>query len=229
MAEKIPFAAKKRLLKWFEKNKRAFPWRETKDPYAIWISEVMLQQTRASFVIPYYKNFLKAFPDIQSLSQAEEESLYPLWAGLGYYQRAKNLLKAAREIMKNGGQFPSSAKELLTLPGFGPYTARAVSSLAFEEPVGVVDGNVIRFLSRFHGLPIKWWKAEGKRHFQVLADTWVAEERPSLINQALMEIGSLVCLSTSPYCRLCPLATDCVAFQAGTQSRFPLKRPKKKG
>lgn len=227
MEEKIPSATKKKLLKWFENKKRSFPWRRTKDPYAIWISEVMLQQTTSKAVVPYYRKFLKVFPDIQSLAQAEEEAVYPLWAGLGYYQRAKNLLKASREIIKNGGRFPSTSKELIKFPGFGPYTARAVSSLAFEEPVGVVDGNVIRFLSRFHGLPIKWWRAEGRNHLQVLADKWVEGERPSLMNQALMEMGSLVCLSASPSCRLCPLVTDCVAFNRGAQSQFPLKRQKK--
>ena len=227
METKIPEATKKKLLKWFESKKRSFPWRETKDPYSIWVSEVMLQQTTAKAVVPYYKRFLKAFPDIQSLARAEEEAVYPLWAGLGYYQRAKNLIKASKEITKKGGVFPPSASALIKLPGFGPYTARAVSSLAFEEPVGVVDGNVIRFLSRFLSLNIKWWKVEGRRHFQALADKWVEGQKPSLMNQALMEIGSLICLSASPACRLCPLVTDCSAFSSGIQDRFPLKRQKK--
>ena len=187
----------------------------------------MLQQTTSKAVIPYYKNFLKTFPDIKSLAQAEEKDIYPLWAGLGYYQRAKNLIKAAKEIKKQG-LFPSSYRELLTLPGFGPYTARALSSLAFEEPVGLVDGNVIRFLSRFHGLPVKWWTAQGRKCLQTLADSWVAGQKPSRMNQALMEIGSLICSKPLPLCLLCPLKVNCAAFKTQSQKQLPLKKLKKR-
>ena len=160
------------------------------------------------------------------MAKATEEHIYPLWAGLGYYQRAKNLIKASKEIEKLN-RFPSSYRELLQLPGFGPYTARAVSSLTFEEPVGIVDGNVIRFLSRFHGLHIKWWTTQGRKYLQDLADQWVDNQKPSQINQALMEIGSLICSSPRPSCLLCPLRNHCKAFKNQNQNLLPLKRPKK--
>ena len=226
MKATVKSADKRKLLKWFEREKRTLPWRKTKNAYAIWISEVMLQQTTAKAVIPYYKKFLKVFPDVKSLSQATEKTIYPLWTGLGYYQRAKNLIKAAKEIEKQG-RFPSSYRELIRLPGFGPYTARAVSSLAFEESVGIVDGNVIRFLSRFHGLTIKWWTAQERKHLQSLADSWTVNQKPSRINQALMEMGSLICSSPTPLCLLCPLKSSCVAFKNQSQNQLPLKRPKK--
>ena len=186
----------------------------------------MLQQTTAKAVIPYYERFLKVFSSTKSLARASEKTVYPLWAGLGYYQRAKNLIKAAKEIEKQDS-FPSSYKSLIQLPGFGPYTARAVSSLAFEEPVGVLDGNVIRFLSRFHGRSVRWWMREGRAGLQSLADKWVKNQKPSRMNQALMEIGSLICCSGVPFCRLCPLAVGCFAFKNQIQHQLPLKRPKK--
>ena len=223
----MKFAGKtrqKKLLNWFKENKRDLPWRETKDPYRIWISEVMLQQTAVRAVIPYYKKFLSVFPDIKSLAGAQEEKVYILWAGLGYYSRARNLVKAARIINKKG-KFPETFRELLKLPGFGPYTARAVSGLAFEERAGVLDGNVIRFLSRFHGLPLKWWLTEGRNRLQELADLWVKGEKPSLINQALMEQGALVC-AKKPLCFLCAVREDCTAFRKGATDLLPLKREK---
>ena len=226
MKNTVPLKEQKNLLKWFEREKRSLPWRKIKDPYAIWISEVMLQQTTTKAVIPFYKRFLKTFPHVRALAKATEKTVYPLWAGLGYYQRARNLIKAAKEIEKRG-EFPSSYRELIQLPGFGPYTARAVSSLAFEEPVGIVDGNVIRFLSRFHGLNIKWWTAGGRKRLQELSNKWVENQQPSRINQALMEIGSLICASPSPFCLLCPVREGCRAFKNKTQDRLPLKRPKK--
>ena len=226
MKNKVSLKEQQELLKWFEREKRSLPWRKTKDPYKIWISEVMLQQTTAKAVIPFYKKFLKTFPNVETLAKATEKTVYPLWAGLGYYQRARNLIKAAKEIKKRGS-FPSSYRELIRLPGFGPYTARAVSSLAFEEPVGIVDGNVIRFLSRFHGLSTKWWTVEGRTHLQQLSDKWVANQQPSLINQALMEIGSLICASPTPFCLLCPVRGGCLALKNQNQNQLPLKRPKK--
>ena len=259
--------ARRRLVQWFQKEGRDLPWRRTKDPYSIWISEVMLQQTTAAAVVPYYKKFLKTFPDLQSLAKARRAAVYELWTGLGYYKRADCLIKAAEEIAARK-QFPSSYKKLLKLPGFGPYTARAVSSLAFEEPCGVTDGNVIRFLSRFYNLPVKHWTTEGKARLQSLADQWAGapeeglfDERrrngqvrskqlagakqdsgrgksksrpasnrfpPSLINQALMEIGALVCKKTSPACGSCPVREDCAGFAAGAQQALPLQKPKAK-
>ena len=214
----------KKLLSWFEQNKRDLPWRQTKDPYKIWISEVLLQQTTVKAVVPYYKRFLNRFPDIDSLSQAQKKDVFSVWAGLGYYKRAENLLKAVKRLKKG---FPKSFKELKLLDGFGPYTSRAVSSLAFEEPVGVLDGNVIRFLSRFHHLKLKSWTAEGRGAFQAMSDSWVKNQSSSQINQALMEIGSLICHAKNPSCGICPLSHDCLALKKSAAQSLPLKKPKK--
>ena len=216
----------KKLLSWFEANKRDLPWRQTKDPYAIWVSEVMLQQTTSQAVIPYYQKFLKKFSNVSSLAQADKKELFSLWAGLGYYKRAENLIRAAKEIKKQK-TFPKTYKELLKLPGFGPYISRAVSSLAFEEPTGVLDGNVIRFLSRFHALPLKWWKAIDKAQLQYLSDLWVKNQQASRMNQALMEMGSLICRSKNPLCLLCPLMPYCQSHKKGLTDKLPLKPAKK--
>lgn len=213
------------LLNWFKINQRKLPWRRTQDPYRIWISEIMLQQTTVKAVIPYYKKFLKTFPDVKSLAQTNKKKVYSLWAGLGYYSRAENLMKAAKIIEKKG-DFPKNFQELLKLPGFGPYTARAVSSLAFEEPVGVLDGNVIRFLTRFHGLSVKWWTTKGRRELQHLADLWIEKQLSSQMNQALMEQGALIC-SPRPLCFFCSVNEGCKAFQQNTQEKLPLKKEKK--
>ena len=215
-----------KLLSWFEKSKRALPWRQTKDPYKIWVSEVMLQQTTSKAVIPYYKKFLQKFPNLRALSQAKKNQIFSLWAGLGYYNRAKNLMRAGQIIHKQHS-FPKNYKELLKLPGFGPYTARAVSSLAFEEPVGVLDGNVIRFLSRFYALKTKHWKLNERAKLQKLSDNWVQNQKSSQINQALMEIGALICISPKPLCLLCPLRINCKAYKKGLQEKLPLKKAKK--
>ena len=220
-----PFLQKK-LLHWFEKNKRILPWRQTKDPYKIWVSEVMLQQTTSKAVVPYYKKFLQKFPNLSSLSQANKKQVFSLWAGLGYYNRAENLIKSAKIIHKQNF-FPKNHIELLKLPGFGPYTARAVSSLAFEEPVGVLDGNVIRFLSRFYALEIEHWKLKERKKLQELSSEWVQNQASSQVNQALMEIGALICASPKPLCLLCPLRKDCKAYKKNLQEKLPLKKLKK--
>ena len=216
-----------KLLSWFEDNKRYLPWRKTKDPYPIWISEVMLQQTTSKAVIPYYRKFLKKFPNISSLAKANKKELFSVWAGLGYYKRAENLLKAAKKLKKKT-PFPKTYKELLNLPGFGPYISRAVSSIAFEESTGVLDGNVIRFLSRFHGLHLKYWLSSDKAQLQAISDLWVQNQKASQINQALMEIGSLICKSGNPLCLLCPLVKNCQAWEKGLQQSLPLKKERKK-
>ena len=219
--------ARKKLLLWFEKNKRDLPWRQTKDPYKIWISEVMLQQTTAKTVIPFYRRFLKKFPDINSLARAKQKDIFPLWAGLGYYKRAELILKSARAI-KARGAFPKSFKELQQLSGFGPYSSRALSSLAFEEPVGVLDGNVVRFLSRFHDLELKSWRPKDRLELQTVSDLWVKGQKPSRMNQALMEIGALICRWQKPACGICPLSRDCLARKKGKTQILPLKKPAKK-
>lgn len=224
--EKIQKNLQNNLLNWFRKNKRPLPWRTKKDPYSIWISEVMLQQTTSKAVIPYYKKFLKKFPNVKTLSKAKKEDVFLLWAGLGYYNRAKNLIKAAKQIAQQD-HFPDNHKDLLLLPGFGPYTCRAVSSLAFGEAVGVLDGNVIRFLSRFYGKAFKHWKAQDRKQMQQLADLWVQNQNSGEMNQSLMEIGSLICTSQNPACLLCPLTKNCQSFKDKTQHKFPIKKQKK--
>jgi len=213
------------LLQWYSANKRELPWRGVADPYAIWISEVMLQQTTVTAVIPYYERFLKHFPTVQDLANAKETEVLQYWAGLGYYSRARKLHSAAQKIARNG--FPIHYTELLKLPGFGPYTARSVASLAFGESVGVVDGNVIRVLCRRHGLKVQWWKPKVRMEIQKKADELVAYANSSDVNQALMDLGSTVCSAKSPRCLLCPWMKNCEAFQKGNPESLPLARPKK--
>jgi len=223
---KVSIRLQAKLFNWYEENKRNLPWRQTKDPYKIWISEVMLQQTTSKAVIPYYKNFLKKFPKLSDLAKADKKEVFRVWAGLGYYRRAENLIKSA-QILSQTKSFPKSYKELLKLPGFGDYTSRSLSSLAFEEPVGVLDGNVIRFLSRFYNLPIEHWRTEERKKLQNLSNLWVQNQKASSMNQALMELGALVCIKARPLCLLCPLTTACLAFQHKTQQQLPLKKEKK--
>ena len=223
---KVSSTEQKKLVLWFEKNKRELPWRKNPSPYSIWISEVLLQQTTSKAVIPYYHNFLKKFPTLSDMAKAKKSELFSFWSGLGYYRRAENLLKASKILAKQKS-FPKSYKSLLKLPGFGDYTARAVSSLAFGEAVGVVDGNVIRFLSRFYGLKIEYWKSGPKARLQKISDQWVKNQSPAQINQALMEIGALICIRTKPLCLLCPVRSHCKAYKQNLQEVLPLKREKK--
>ncbi len=213
------------LLEWYNANHRDLPWRQNRDPYRIWISEVMLQQTTVAAVIPYYERFLKRFPTVKALASAPLEDVLEMWAGLGYYSRARNLHKAAIALNEKG--FPQTAAELLELPGFGPYTSRAVSSLAFDEKVGVLDGNVIRVLSRVHGLDLDWWTPKARQVLQEAADD-IASQGPShLLNQGLMELGATVCTPQSPVCLLCPWKKQCVALKENRISELPKKRPRK--
>lgn len=216
---------KQKLLSWYNQNKRDLPWRKTQDPYKIWISEVMLQQTTVKAVIPYYEKFLKKFPTVKALSKASIKEVYTYWAGLGYYSRADNLHKAAKLLSENG--FPKTHQEFLEYPGFGPYTSRAVASFSFQDPVGVLDGNVIRFLSRFHGLSLPWWENTSRSILQKHADDWVSQTDSSQTNQALIEIGATICTSKSPSCLLCPVRTDCIAYAKNLQAQLPLKKVRK--
>lgn len=186
----------------------------------------MLQQTTSTAVIPFFEKFLARFPTLKSLAEASIEDVYERWAGLGYYSRARNLHKAAQLIQKNG-QFPKTYLELLEYPGFGPYTSRAVSSLAFGEHCGVLDGNVIRFLSRFYGLSVEWWKPKARAQLQHLSDEIVQHGPPQELNQALMEIGATICTPKSPSCFLCPVSKSCVALAQGLAAELPLKKPRK--
>ncbi|MES2856387.1 MAG: A/G-specific adenine glycosylase [Bdellovibrionota bacterium] len=213
------------LLAWYAKSKRDLPWRLNRDPYRIWISEIMLQQTTVAAVVPFYERFVARFPDVQALAKADVGDVLEHWAGLGYYSRARNLHKAAQVLAANG--FPKTFAELSELSGFGPYTARAVSSQAFNEKTGVLDGNVIRVLSRRHGIRSEWWKTVSRNALQELSDQLAQIENPSDLNQGLMELGATVCTPASPACILCPWSKVCVARKEGIVLELPLKRPRK--
>lgn len=216
----------KKLLAWYQENQRPLPWRQNRDPYRIWISETMLQQTTTTAVIPYFERFMNAFPTLNDLATAREQSVVAAWAGLGYYSRARNLHKAAR-LLNELNEFPQSYAELIKYPGFGPYTARAVSSLAFSEKVGVLDGNVIRVLTRYYGLKLEWWKTSARKQLQDEVDQWMQELPSEQMNQALMELGATVCTPQNPSCLLCPLVAHCQAHQQDLKEQLPLKKPKK--
>ncbi len=213
------------LQKWYQANQRALPWRLNRDPYRIWVSEVMLQQTTVAAVVPFYEKFMLRFPDVQKLANSTIEDVYEHWAGLGYYSRARCLHRSAQIIAQNG--FPKSAAELLELPGFGPYTSRAVSSLAFSEKVGVLDGNVIRVLSRFFGLKIKWWNTTEKNHLQKISDQLAQHGDSEKINQALMDLGATICTPQKPVCLLCPIRESCIAHDKNLTELLPLKKPRR--
>lgn len=213
------------LVAWYRNVKRALPWRQNRNPYRIWVSEVMLQQTTVAAVIPFYERFMARFPKLEDLAGAPLADVLEHWAGLGYYSRARNLHRAAQDLVKTG--FPKTYEELLKLPGFGPYTARAVASLAFDEKVGVLDGNVIRVLSRRFGLSLEWWKPSGRNTLQVISDRMAQAQPPADLNQGLMELGATVCTPQSPACTLCPWIKTCVARKENVIERLPLKRPRR--
>ncbi|MCU1293512.1 MAG: A/G-specific adenine glycosylase [Bryobacterales bacterium] len=213
------------LLTWFDEFQRDLPWRRTKDPYAIWVSEAMLQQTRVAAVLPYYERFLTRFPDFQTLAAASESDLLAQWAGLGYYYRARNLQKAAQSMV-DAGAFPTTYDDIRLLPGVGDYTAAAVASIAFDLPHAVLDGNVFRVLSRLIADPTDISSTKGRKHFSALANSLLDRQRPGAFNQAVMELGATVCLSKNPQCLLCPAAAHCLARQNGSQNLFPVNKAK---
>lgn len=186
----------------------------------------MLQQTTVTAVIPYFERFLNKFPQVHDLAEASLEDVYSVWSGLGYYSRARNLHKASQIFASQG--FPPRAEDLLQIPGLGPYTARAVASIAFEEPVGVVDGNVIRVLSRKYGLHLDWWKNDARKLYQSLADELAQSETPSALNQALMELGATICTPKKVTCPLCPWRKSCVALKTKSIESLPRPKPRKK-
>ena len=221
------------IFTWYQKNKRSLPWRNQRgqkiSPYHILVAEVMLQQTRVQTVIPYYKKFIQAFPTLESLAKSSLKKVLPYWAGLGYYSRIKNLHQSvAIFLSENQGQIPKTAKELQLYPGFGSYTAKAVSSQAFGERVSVLDGNVIRVLCRHENLSIAWWKQKEKEKLEKIAIQWSQNLPPKEINQALMELGAVICTPLSPSCLICPIRKTCKARKKNTVSLRPIKRVKKK-
>jgi A/G-specific adenine glycosylase len=217
------------LLAWFAERARDLPWRRTRDPYAVWLSEVMLQQTRVETVIPYFERFLGRFPDVRSLAQAGVDEVLSLWSGLGYYRRARELHAAAREITERyGGALPSEASELRKLPGIGAYTAGAIASIAFGRAEPLVDGNVARVLARIFGIEEDVRSASGSRSLWATAARLVPVEAPGKFNEALMELGATVCTPRDPQCGVCPVKGMCVAAATGRQAELPVVAAKAK-
>ena len=210
------------LARWYAQGHRDLPWRRTADPYRIWVSEIMLQQTRAAAVIPYYNRFLERFPTVEALAGAAEPEVLALWSGLGYYSRARNLLRAARQIAARGA-FPRHYDELRELAGIGDYTAAAVASIAFGEPRAVLDGNVLRVVARVENDAGDVGKPKTRERFRAVAESWLDRRQPGAFNQALMELGATVCLPRRPLCPQCPLGGQCQARRQGTADQLPVK------
>jgi A/G-specific adenine glycosylase len=215
------------LLEWFAVYQRDLSWRRTRDPYAIWISEIMLQQTRVAAVIPYYERFLARFPNFESLAEAPESEVLAHWAGLGYYHRARNMQRAA-QVMRGAGCFPTTFEGIRSLPGIGAYTAAAVASISFDLPHAVVDGNVFRVLSRVCDDDTNIASTAGRKHFARLAEELLDRQAPGAFNQAMMELGATICLPSNPQCLVCPVSALCRARQSGGQNELPVKITPKK-
>lgn len=217
------------LIDWFKMEQRSLPWRENQDPYRVWVSEIMLQQTRVDTVIPYFNRFIEQFPSIEALAQADEEKVLKAWEGLGYYSRVRNLHSAVKEVHEQyGGKVPNTPKDISMLRGVGPYTAGAILSIAFGLPEPAVDGNVMRVLSRILLIWEDIAKPSSRKIFEMAVRELISYENPSYFNQALMELGALVCTPTSPSCLLCPVREHCRAFEKGAQEELPVKTKKKK-
>lgn len=217
------------LLNWYDNEKRDLPWRRTKNPYHIWISEIMLQQTQVVTVIPYYERFLDWFPTIESLANAPEEKLLKAWEGLGYYSRVRNMQKAAQEIMENfGGVFPDNHKDILSLKGIGPYTAGAIASIAFGLPEPAVDGNVMRVMARLFEVNYDIGDPKNRKIFQAIMEVLIDPERPGDFNQALMDLGTDIESAKNPRPDESPIRFFSAAYLHGTYDKYPIKLPKKK-
>ena len=225
--DKVEF--RKSLLSWYQAEKRDLPWRRTSNPYYIWVSEVMLQQTRVDTVVPYYERFITKYPTMEILAAAEQDELLKMWEGLGYYSRARNLQAGVREVVASyGGEVPSNRKDISTLKGVGPYTAGAVLSIAFGIPEHAVDGNVMRVLSRLLLIENDITVPRTKRIFENVIMDLIDHQDPSSFNQGLMELGATIC-TPKPKCLLCPVRDFCSAFHEGRQEELPVRTKKKKG
>ena len=212
------------LIKWYLRNKREMPWRLTSDPYRIWLSEIILQQTRVAQGLPYYERFVSSFPTVQDLAAASQEEVLKLWQGLGYYSRGRNLHATAQYIANElDGMFPASYKELLKLKGVGDYTASAIASISFNEATAVVDGNVYRVLSRIFGIETPINSTSGQKEFKALAQELLDPKQPATFNQAIMEFGAIQCKPKSPSCLECIFQERCVAFRTNTIVKLPVK------
>ncbi len=218
-----------KIVKWYSDNLRPLPWRETTDPYKIWLSEVILQQTRVAQGLPYYQQFVSRYPSVEHLARASEQEVLRLWQGLGYYSRARNLHQCAKLVAgQYNGRFPTSAQGLEALPGIGHYTAAAIASISFGERVAVLDGNVYRVLARVFGIDTSVNTPQGLKVFSTLANELVPKANPAVHNQAVMEFGALFCTPRNPRCDDCPLQRSCIAFQRNMVELLPVKRAKKK-
>jgi A/G-specific adenine glycosylase len=219
---------RKQLLGWFLRYQRKLPWRRDRDPYRIWLSEIMLQQTRVAAVIPYYERFLDHFPNIRALAIAPEDEVLRLWSGLGYYSRARNLQKAAQQIVAEySAEFPTSENKVLGLPGIGPYTAAAILSIAHNKKMAVLDGNVARVLARLHAVRGDVRELPRWQSLQEIADALLAKSAPGDWNQAMMELGATVCTPRAPQCLVCPVSAFCKAKKLGIQELLPEKKEKR--
>lgn len=215
------------LLDWYSQNKRDLPWRRSKDPYIIWLSEVILQQTRVDQGLPYFRRFVERFPSVESLAVADEDEIFKLWQGLGYYNRARNLHAAAKQIVEEyGGEFPDKYEDVISLKGVGEYTAAAIMSFAYNEPYAVVDGNVYRVISRVFGVEDFIDTSSGKKVFQRLADDLLDKQHAGLYNQAIMDFGALQCVPSTPVCISCPLLEKCYAYNCSKVTLLPVKKGK---
>ncbi|ARI78261.1 A/G-specific adenine glycosylase [Halobacillus mangrovi] len=224
-----PSLFRERLIDWFKKEQRILPWRENQDPYRVWVSEIMLQQTRVDTVIPYFNNFLNKFPTLEALAEADEQEVLKAWEGLGYYSRARNLQNAVREVVEEyGGVVPKDPAELGKLKGVGPYTKGAIISIAYDTAEPAVDGNVMRVLSRILHVEEDIAKQSTRKLFEELVRELISQEDPSSFNQGLMELGALICTPKTPSCMLCPIQEQCLAFDKGIETELPIKSSKKK-
>lgn len=210
------------IISWFQENGRALPWRETKDPYAIWLSEIILQQTRIAQGREYWERFMAQYPKVEDLAAASEDEVLRLWQGLGYYSRARNLHAAAKQIVALG-KFPDTLEDIKALKGVGDYTAAAIGSFAFDIPAAVVDGNVYRVLSRYFGIDTPINSTQGKKEFAALAQSLIPASDAAAYNQGMMDFGAIQCTPQSPKCLLCPLAETCVALREGRVEELPVK------
>ena len=211
------------ILQWFKENGRTLPWRETRDPYAIWLSEIILQQTRIEQGRPYWERFMKRWPTVEALAHASEDEVLREWQGLGYYSRARNLHTAAKQILACGA-FPTTIEGIKALKGVGDYTAAAIGSIAFGLPAAVVDGNVYRVLARHYGITTPINTTEGKKEFTALAQELLPPQQASAFNQAMMDFGAIQCTPQNPLCQQCPLIESCVAFREGRINELPVKQ-----
>ena len=216
-----------KLINWYNHNKRDLPWRKTKDPYKIWVSEIILQQTRIEFGIKYYNKFLKRYPDVKNLANTKEIDLMKIWEGLGYYSRAINMLKTAKIVLNSfNGVFPLEYEQLIQLPGVGDYTASAISSICNDELQVVVDGNVLRFLSRMHKIDLPIESIKTKKYFKKLGFKLIQDVKPGDFNQALMDYGSTICKPKKFDCNSCLFSIDCKAYNSNSVENYPVKKKK---